>query len=321
MDSSQNHRNPFRLPGLALPLVAVLSGCITLQQPAVPPNTIFADSPRNIAPSTETPVSANFKTSTQLKLQAAQHWANIATDTGNAIAELMRKTRSCGPQVKRCTGIYVNPPAVVTEFSRAFHNQLITTLVASGLVVSKVAEGSMSIDIDVQPVVFMANRPQYRFAGTATELGPGVWALRDAVSVKPDDPKAAPPTKDALHWFRTEFAAGQTPQTEIIVTVSAGDESRYLARATNVYYITDGDRKLYEQEICSKLSVCPGTTGEAGKVAVKPAPVLVRLDVTGDCPLDKKCCSPDKPCPPDGIPAAAPAKKTSKTTAKKAAAK
>lgn len=262
-----------------------LAGCGT--------TAIHSDSPRTTAPNTEAPISTNFRTSSQLKLQAAQHWASIAEDTGRAIGDMLGKAQQCGPQSRSCKGIFVNPPALATEFSRAFHSQLITTLVSSGVVVSKDAGAAVSIDIDVQPIVFAPNRPQYRFAGKATELGPGVWALRDTVTVKPEDPKLLPPVDEmmrgnALHWFRSEFASGQTPQTEILVTVSAGNENRYLARSTNVYYITDGDRKLYEQEICSRISVCAS--------AKKEKPPLVTLEVTDNCGPDK-CCPDGKPCP------------------------
>lgn len=272
--------------GLAVAIAATigLAGCGT--------TAIHSDSPRTTAPHSEAPIGVNFRTSSQLKLQAAQHWASIAEDTGRAIADLLGKTQQCGPQIRPCKGIFVNPPAVATEFSRAFHAQLITTLVSSGLVVSKEAGAATSMDIDVQPIAFAPNRPQYRFAGKATELGPGVWALRDTATVKPEDPKLLPAVGEtmrgnALHWFRSEFASGQTPQTEILVTVSAGNENRYLARTTNVYYITDGDRKLYEQEICSRVSVCTGK---------KEKPPLVMLEVTDNCAPDK-CCPDGKPCP------------------------
>jgi len=289
----------------AMAAAICLAGCGT--------TAIYSDSARTTAPNTEAPISTNFRTNTQLKLQAGQHWASIAEDTGKAIAELLGKMPQSGPQFRSSKSIFVNPPVVVTEFSRAFHTQLITTLVSSGLVVSKDAGAAMSIDIDVQTIVFAPNRPQYRFAGKATELGPGVWALRDAATVKPEDAKLIPPVDElmrgnALHWFRTEFASGQTPQTEILVTVSAGNEKRYLARTTNVYYITDGDRKLYEQEICSRISTCPSPAKE------KEKPPLITLEVTDNCGAEK-CCPDGKPCPAPV--AAEPAAKVKAMSAKK----
>lgn len=278
----------------ALTMWCVSLGCITALSGCTPANIVHTDIPRSTASHNEVPVSANFRTSNQFRLQAAQHWANIADDTGKAISSLLQKKTTCVPGAEQCASIFINPPSQVTEFSRAFHNQLLTTLVTSGLNISKTPKSAVLIDIDVQPIVFSPNRPQYRYAGVATELGPGIWALRDVSSMSPADPTNAPPDQDALHWFRTEFSAGKTPQMEILVTVSAGTSTHYLARTTNVYYVTEGDRRLYDQEICSLISPC-GTTGS--KATPEPSRIKTRkIGVTGDCPLEKVCCPADQPC-------------------------
>lgn len=276
---------------------AWLSLCALLSLGACSPaNVVYTDAPGTAPPYNEVPISSNFRTSAQLQLQAAQHWANIADDTGLAISALLRTESICNPADRTCATVYINPPASITEFSRTFHNQLITTLVNSGLNISKIPESSVMIDIDVQPISFEANRPQYRHAGKAVELGPGIWALRDVFSMNPADPGNAPVEKNALHWFRTEFSAGPTPKMEIVVTVSASTRSRYLARATNVYYVTEGDRGLYDQEICSLIQPC----AKSAVVEEKKIPPLRARTVAiiGDCPPGTACC-PDsgKPCP------------------------
>lgn len=285
-----------RWVAVALPLVSMLTGCLVREVsspqplPVLPP--VYTEANRVTAPSSEAPVAANFKTKTQLKLQAAQHWAKIAEDAARSIAVPLRKAAKCESSFDPCKTIYVNPPANVTAFSRAFHNQLITTLVKSELLVAKTSKSDLTLDIDVQPILFSPNRPQYRYAGAATQLGPGVWALRDVVSVEPGNAGIEPPAADAAHWFRSEFASGQTPQFEILVTVSVGSKSRYLARATNAYYITDGDRHLYDQEICSLIRLCAPVAmpGVDGKPEEKPKPAATsQLTVTGDCPNEKQC--------------------------------
>ncbi len=269
------------------------------------PHKVYADTERIAAPYNEVPISGNFSTSSQLKLQAAQHWANIANDTGKAISELLMTRNVCTPKMNLCRSVYINPPVYVTEFSRTFHNQLITTMVTKGVSVSKEPEGSILIDIDVQPVIFSANRPQYRYAGVPTELGPGIWALRDVSTVVPSDPQDVPPEPDALHWFRTELSTGRTPQMEIILTVSASDKTHYLARKTNVYYVSDSDRRLYDNEICSLFQTCKKAVSEEKSVVVTPVVAPQKptrsIEITGDCPLERKCCSTGKPCPEDEI--------------------
>lgn len=300
-----------------LALIAALAACSTTDiappspLPALP--VVYADSARTTAPSTETPIGVNFKTTTQPKLQASQHWASIADDAGKAVLALLRKANSCSPRLAPCIPVFVKPPANVTQFSRAFYNQLITTLVKSGIPVSTEPSASLIADIDVQPIGFSENRPQYRYAGVATELGPGVWALRDVSTVKPSTPNTAPPTLDALNWFRSEFASGKTPRTEILVTVTVAAKDRYVARVSNAYYISDEDRPLYDQEICSLFSLCPGSA-KPNVEKKEPQPKLGKvLSIVGDCPVDK-CIFPssESPAPapaPTPTPAPAPAKK------------
>jgi hypothetical protein len=141
----------------------------------------------------------------------------------------------------------------------------------------------------VQPISFSANRPQYRYAGVPVELAPGVWAIRDIASTDPANTEA-PPSVDALHWFRSEFAAGQTPRVELLVTVSVVDKRRYLARASNAYYITDADKRLYEAEMCSLFKLCAAEA--AIPVAPSKKPVVSRtMEIIGD----KAAAMPAKP--------------------------
>ena len=294
MAMAENHFGPSKLSS-AKPIFLSLCALLSLAA-CTSTSVVYTDGSGTAPPYNEVPISSNFRTSAQFQLQAAQHWANIADDTGQAISALLRTESVCNPVDRTCASVFINPPAMVTEFSRTFHNQLITTLVNSGMNISKTPESSVLIDIDVQPVFFESNRPQYRHAGKATELGPGIWALRDVMAQNPADPANAPAEADALHWFRSEFAAGRTPKMEIVVTVSASTRSRYLARATNVYYVTEGDRRLYDQEICSLIHPCVKLAApEEKKVFAveekKVPPLRARvMTVTGDCP------NADKPC-------------------------
>lgn len=250
---------------------------------------VYTGEARLTASHGETPVAGNFKSTVQPKLQAGQHWLGIADDTGRAIVEMLRRRAPCGPGADKCSLVHVRPPNPLTEFSRAFHGQIVTTLVQQKVQVARSADAGLVVDIDVQPVLFSANRPQYRHAGVPVELGPGVWALRDVATPVPAGAGATPPTQDALHWFRSEFAAGQTPQAEILITVSVADPRRYLARVTSAYYIADTDKRLYDKEICALFELCPKGVAPGGAPGDGKAAVL---RVTGDCPLDRPCPEP-----------------------------
>lgn len=187
-------------------------------------------------PYSEAPLATNFPTAKQPKLQAASHWNVIAGDVAKQI--------SVGSKDKR--PLFVNQSSVKTAFDRAFTNDLISALVADGHTVLKSPAGALSVDVDTQAVRFSPNRPQYNHAGLATALTTGVWALHQAEATAGAVLYAGVASADAYSWFRSEFATGETPQTEIIVTTSVSDASQYLARSTSVYYVADSDQELYQ---------------------------------------------------------------------------
>ena len=200
----------------AFALITVVAGCAT--------------------PYSEAPLATNFPTSKQPKLQAGAHWNVIAND----VAQQLTASLKAKPALP---ALYVNQATSKTEFDRAFANQLISALVAEGFVVQKTPAGAVVVDIDTQAVRFAANRPQYRYAGAATALTAGVWALHQANPV--GIATAAIVGADAYLWFSAEFATGATPQMEILITTSVSDGRQYLARNTSVYYVADADAVLY----------------------------------------------------------------------------
>jgi hypothetical protein len=273
-----NNTRAMGWPSIALSLItaSLLSACAGRA-------VIYTDTPQIVPANNEVPVATNFPTSTQRKLQAGEHWNLIARDSAKAINESMLRGAVCIPKSNECRPVFVRTPAYLTEFSRAFYNQLKTALVDNGVAVAKRNQpGALEMEIDVHPIKFTPNRPQYRYAGVASELGQGVWALRDVADMEPTDSSLSPspPLANSEMWFRSQFASGQTPQTEIVVTLSLADARTYLARSTNVYYVADSDTRLYDQEICSIIRPCPQLP--SGKL-VAPVPVM---KVIGDCPLE-----------------------------------
>lgn len=249
---------------------------------------VYTDAPVANPAYSEAPIAANFPASNQGKLQATQHWMRIADDAGQSIVTMLKSPKVCAGDIEKCGLVAVKSPMVVTEFSRVFRNQLITRLVKLGVPVSKTEVGQLVVEFDVQPIQFSPNRPQYRYAGVPTELGAGVWAIRDVMSTEPRLGDA-PPSTDALHWFRTEFAAGQTPRTELFITVSIANKTRFVARTSNAYYITDADKRLYDEELCFMFKVCANElkAAAAAKSADRPAekkpPPTKSLELVGDC--------------------------------------
>jgi hypothetical protein len=186
-------------------------------------------------PYSPVPNATNFPISKQEKLQAAAHWGTIANHIEKRVAAALRSAAQ--------RPLYVTEPPQASPFQRAMTAQLVSSLVNDGFVVSRSPAGALRLDLDVQALTFGADRPQYRYTGAASAIAAGVWVLTEV------DPAlaliAAGGAADGYHWFNSKYAPGETPRTELIVTLSVSDQYRYLARATSAYYVADNDRALY----------------------------------------------------------------------------
>jgi hypothetical protein len=186
---------------------------------------------------TPTPLAANFPVTKQAKLQAAYHWGVISDSIEKRVVLELKKSPP--------RPVYINEPKEPSAFQRALAAQLTTSLVNDGYVVSRSPAGSLRVDLDVQTVTFTADRPQYRYHGDKTILAGGVWLLSEIDAGALFNVAAGAGALDTYQWFNSQFAPGDTPKTEIIVTVSVSDQYRYLARSTSAYYVADTDRVLY----------------------------------------------------------------------------
>lgn len=257
----------------ALPILAcslVLSGCVG--------GGLYSGGKESFPPQNEVPIAANFATNTQLKLQAAEHWRRVAEDAAEALAKGLASGGKCVPG-RGCVALHVKracetsgcaPTRCDTTFGRVFHNELLTALVSRGYPVSNVpVAGGLVVEVDAQAVSFSGNRPQYRYAGQPVEIAPGVWALRDVTSLIDAGGEAALRTDNLdLNWYRARFAGGRTPQSELVLSVSAlTAEGTFAARHTGVYYTADADAAHY---------TCAGSPGR-GSARTWAIPV------TGEC--------------------------------------
>lgn len=225
----------------------ILAGCA---------HTIHGGGNAPYAERNEVPIAANFTTTTQLKLQAAEHWRRVAQDSAEGLAKSLRAGGACIPSTgcatlhvrRSCESTGCSPARCDTTFNRVFHNDFVTALVGLGYpVAASPAPGATVVDIDIQAIAFAPNRPQYRYAGEPVEIAPGLWARRDRSSLLDGAGAAALRTEDPdTNWYRTEFAAGATPRNELVITVSALSAARtYVARDTRVYYTADADASHY----------------------------------------------------------------------------
>lgn len=186
-------------------------------------------------PFKEVPQALNFTTTDQQKLQTAGHWNVIAKNTVDELAA----------EIPVTTPLFISPTIQTNEFTRVFLSQLTTALVSKGFTIQKSENGAFVLDVSTQTLTFSGRRFKHKNANMLTALATGVWALQEfqpSVGVALFGGILA---SDVSTWFNSEYSSGVTPKTEIIVTISVGDQSRYIARKTKIYYVTDSDGGLY----------------------------------------------------------------------------
>lgn len=201
----------------------------------------------------EAPRPTNFSILQQKKLQAASHWELIADDVAEQIKNSVGKDQI----------LYVSRPANETEFTRAFNTQLITSLVNKGIYVSKNGDTrALVIDVDTQLVKFSPNRYQNHRFVSSTAIAAGVMAVH-GLNMSGEANAAIgvlglAAALDWHNWVEREYAGGETPQGELIVTTSATNNVQYVARRTDVYYIADPDSRLYRAPSSKIVKVTGG---------------------------------------------------------------
>lgn len=189
-------------------------------------------------PYSPAPVATNFPSTQQAKLQAAAHWGVIARHMAGQLAPSLK--------VNAQRPLYVRTQQS-SPFAQGVGAHLVTALVNQGYTVVKVPDANtLRIELDTQVLAFSSKRPQYKFSGERSALVAGAWVLTGIEHTVQGLASAVIAGQDAYAWFRSQFAPGATPKTEIIVNLSLADDSRYYARSTAVYYTSDSDRALYD---------------------------------------------------------------------------
>ncbi|MDD2384252.1 MAG: hypothetical protein PHN18_08705 [Sulfurospirillaceae bacterium] len=204
-----------------------------------------------MTPYSEAPIPVNFPHTEQNKLQAAMHWESIGSHLAKTIIEQAGDKKI----------IYINEPTEKSKFNKALHTLLLSALVKNGVTVAKFsAAADVSMDINTQVLKFTKDRAPFRNSfGLPTLLTAGAWAISGVAASNTAATTAGVATGagaigiDAYNWFESKYAAGEIPQNEIIVTVTASNNSIYLGSVSNIYYIADSDTSLYASKEMGKV--------------------------------------------------------------------
>lgn len=222
----------------------------------------------------DVPAPVRFERTEQSKLQSVSHWNVIAEHFAEALLQDLQAKNSLTKP------LYLLPAGRQDfPFVEGFRELLTTALVKNNIPVSTTASGAMPVDIRYSAYLFDHSRVhKNKMYGLQTLSVAGVWALEpffsDAAVPFMGKLLAATALGEAWEMFMMEgtpnpfdpsfgkTAKGPVPKTEIIVTASVSDNSRIVARRSNVYFTADEDAALYWQRNGSGRSTTLPVKGE-----------------------------------------------------------
>jgi hypothetical protein len=163
--------------------------------------------------SRDIPLSESPPLYSQEKIQAADHWDNIA----DRVALRIQKTLEERPDLVN-RPIHVRPSGS-RPFSRALHSLITTRLVSKGMQVSGAPDPeSLLLEYDLQLIRYEAGRRSWM--PSLASLG---LALADIAGA----------------------GYGTASQHELLVNFHMIHNGRYVMHLTHIFYINDGDWPLY----------------------------------------------------------------------------
>lgn len=200
----------------------------------------------------DVPMPTKFEAGKQKMLQAPQHWHKEASLLAG---QLVR-------QLSERPALFIDDSQARTTFERIFLQQLGAALAARGYPLSRQAEGALRVELQTTAMTIVAQRQQVPQTITFARVPLGPLPVEQAGqpaagqgTVVRVQPASSEPQLAAL----SEFVSGPLPLTELAVTVSVGDDTRYFAKVANVYYVVDADQQLYrEPPVPAPLAPLPG---------------------------------------------------------------
>lgn len=198
--------------------------------------TAFASALLIVGCASQVPHPKSFKsTSHQLVPKAAQHWQTMADDIATQTKAVLGDTRN--------TRVYVARSDKRTSFNSAFHEFLITRLLAQGVPVAVDPRGALILDYSTQLVHHRSERRMYT-PGTLTLLTGGLLVARDIAN------HGISPLGFAALGIGADVAASlldsaEASNLELIVTTSVTADGRYIVRKSDIYYLDQADAGLF----------------------------------------------------------------------------
>ena len=186
------------------------------------------------------PVASNFAYTEQHKLRAAGHWNLLASDVVQQTLAMLR-AQGIGPTAS----VYVMPALQPSTFDQGFREFVMTQLVQQQVPVqSQRQQADIVLSYHTHTVVHRGPLPQFA-PGHFSLLSAGLLAAYGLRNVDLDAKMVAQVGMGGLLDARESRHNGGPTHTEIILTTSALQGERYVARKTDAYYINDVDAGLF----------------------------------------------------------------------------
>lgn len=189
---------------------------------------------------TDIPLPRGNALSEQTKLRAAHHWDLVARDIA---AQLNKSLSGAAPG----RAVYIVPPNNPSPFQAALHDFVTTRMVDSQTRVVLNPQGALSVRLSTRLVNNVSERQTSTVPLVAIAAGIMV-AYNVALHANRDLGTIAVLGSAAGYDVATGRLdrPGSPSKAELIVTASVEDGSQYLVRKTDVYYIDDADRSLFD---------------------------------------------------------------------------
>jgi hypothetical protein len=179
------------------------------------------------------PMSSTMEIAPVPKLKSSAHWHVVANDVSNSLIATARSQQK---------PLWV-ADIPKTTFGRVFSSQLLSNLVASGVVVSKTNPEALQISFSTEEVEHVS--PWRYKPGTLTLLSANVAVIRGGILGRIDSAGAILGLGAISDIGMSLNEMSERPSTEIVLTTKIERNGQLLMHRTDSYYIDGVDSSLF----------------------------------------------------------------------------
>jgi hypothetical protein len=208
------------------------------------------------------PVAQNFPASLQKVARTAHHWDVVANDVVDQTIAAINST-----PILQNRALFVPRIVDASAFDASFRDFLITNMVNRNLPVNVCKSSALQksgfmlespeiqIEYEVRVIQHGARVPRY-IPGLYTALGAGVSVLRNAAAsdlTRGEENIGIIGFGALIDLARANVAL--PTDTELLLTTTIAEDNRFIMRRSDIYYVPNGDVKLFINSVVQK-STC-----------------------------------------------------------------